>query len=362
MKDQRFLTLHSLITAARALAAAREISKCVLLFRLDPLFSTVGALNSVVRELCLRKHVDVASSVVGKIRDLIVGDAETYSLLVVGFCKAGDLVEAGKVWNFMMGEGMEVDLVAYEEIVVTMFKCNKLVEGMRVFKVMRERRFFELGISSYRIVIQWTCKIGRVSYAYMVFAEMLKRGLSFDSATVGHLIYGLLAKKRVEEAYKVLREAEEVDLLLCHGLMKGLLRMRRAAQATDVFREMVRRGIEPNMHTYIMLLQGHMGKRGRKGRDELVNFDSIFVGGLVKAGKTLDASKYAERTLRRSVEVPRFDYNKFLHLYSNEEGVEMFQEVGRRLKEVGMVDIGDVFLVYGERMATRERRRNAMRG
>ncbi|PKU79009.1 Putative pentatricopeptide repeat-containing protein [Dendrobium catenatum] len=184
--------------------------------------------------------------------------------------------------------------------------------------------------------------------------------MNFDNATIGYLIYGLLAKKRVKEAYKMFKEAEEVDLSLCHGLMKGLLRMKRPAEATEVFREMLRREIEPNMHTYIMLLQGHMGKRGRKGKEELVNFDSIFVGGLVKVGKTLEASKYAERTMRSTVEVPRFDYNKFLHLFSNEEGVEMFQEVGRRLKEVGMVDLGDVLLVYGERMATRERRRRAI--
>ena len=33
-----------------------------------------------------------------------------------------------------------------------------------------------------------------------------------------------------------------------------------------------------------------------------------------------------------------------------------------KLREVGMVDLGNVFLVYGERMATRERRRRAMAG
>ncbi|KAI0516235.1 hypothetical protein KFK09_008907 [Dendrobium nobile] len=360
MTDRRLLSLSSLRIAARALADAREISKCVLLFRLDPQFSTVVALNSVVDELCLRKHVDIARYVVAKHRDSIIGNRETYRLLIIGFCRAGDLMEAARVWNLMLEKEIEPEVDAYEEIIITMFKSNQLQEAMRLFKSMRERIFIDLRISSYRIVIQWTSKIGRVSYAYMLFAEMLKRGMNFDNATIGYLIYGLLAKKRVKEAYKMFKEAEELDLCLCHGLMKGLLRMKRPAEATEVFREMLRREIEPNMHTYIMLLQGHMGKRGRKGKEELVNFDSIFVGGLVKEGKTLEASKYAERTMRSTVEVPRFDYNKFLHLFSNEEGVEMFQEVGRRLKEVGMVDLGDVLLVYGERMATRERRRRAI--
>jgi hypothetical protein len=32
------------------------------------------------------------------------------------------------------------------------------------------------------------------------------------------------------------------------------------------------------------------------------------------------------------------------------------------LRETGHVDLGDIFLTYGERMATRDRRRKAMSG
>jgi pentatricopeptide repeat protein len=143
-----------------------------------------------------------------------------------------------------------------------------------------------------------------------------------------------------------------------HGLIKGLLRLRRAREATQVFREMIKRGCEPTMHTYIMLLQGHLGRRGRKGSDPLVNFETIFVGGLVKAGKSLEATKYVERIMRRGLEVPRFDYNKFLHYYSNEEGVVMFEEVSKKLREVGLFDLADIFQRYGQKMATRDKRRN----
>ncbi|KAK9935040.1 hypothetical protein M0R45_022156 [Rubus argutus] len=167
-----------------------------------------------------------------------------------------------------------------------------------------------------------------------------------------------MARRRVNEAYGIVEGIEKPDISVYHGLMKGLLRLRRAQEATQVFREMVKRGCEPNMHTYVMLLQGHLGKRGRKGTDPLVNFDTIFVGGLVKAGKSLEATKYVERATKRGLEVPRFDYNKFLHYYSNEQGVGMFEEVGKKLREVGLVDLADIFQTYGERMATRDRRRN----
>ncbi|KAF4346161.1 hypothetical protein G4B88_023416 [Cannabis sativa] len=47
--------------------------------------------------------------------------------------------------------------------------------------------------------------------------------------------------------------------------------------------------------------QGHLGRRGRKGLDPLVNFDTIFVGGLVKAGKLLEATEYVVRTMKREL-------------------------------------------------------------
>ena len=157
-----------------------------------------------------------------------------------------------------------------------------------------------------------------------------------------------------------MEEIEKPDVSVYHGLIKGLLKLRRASEATQVFREMIKRGCEPTMHTYIMLLQGHLGKRGRKGTYPLMNFETIFVGGLVKAGKTLEATKYVKRSLRKGVGVPRYDYDKFLHYYSSEEGVAMFGEVAKKLREVGWVDLANIFERYGLKMATRGRRRNIL--
>ncbi|XP_015694712.2 putative pentatricopeptide repeat-containing protein At1g26500 [Oryza brachyantha] len=269
--------------------------------------------------------------------------------------------DACRVWNGMERRGLEPGAPAYEEIVVTLFKNNRVPDAMKVFDGMRRRGVSDGGKGGcYRAVVSWLCKEGRI--VYMVFAEMVKRGMEVDGEVMGNLVYGLLVRRRVREAYKLFHGVNEKDVALYHGLMKGLIRIKRAGEATEVFREMVARGCEPNMHTYIMLLQGHLGKSGRKGRDPLVNFESIFVGGLVKAGRTLEATKFVERTMWSGVDVPRFDYNKFLYYFSNEEGVSMFEEVGRRLKDVGHVDLGDIFLTYGERMATRDRRRRAMNG
>nr|POE65517.1 putative pentatricopeptide repeat-containing protein [Quercus suber] len=189
-----------------------------------------------------------------------------------------------------------------------------------------------------KLVIGWMCKRGKTAQAYMMFDEMHERGIQVDNLTLASLIYGLLVRGRVREAYRVVEGTEKLDISVYHGLIKGLLRLRRASEATQVFREMIKKGCEPTMHTYIMLLQGYLGKRGRKGTDTFANFETIFVGGLVKAGKSLEATKYVERSLRCPDLI-----NKFLHYYSNEEGVVMFEEVAKKLREVGSVDLAEIF-------------------
>ncbi|KAL5826273.1 hypothetical protein ACOSQ4_018070 [Xanthoceras sorbifolium] len=360
MGRRRLVNDKTFKIALKTLAQVRELNKCVNFFHLMNSCGfeySLERLNMVVQTLCETSLVEEAKYLVLKLKEWIEPNGVTYGLLIKGFCNVGDFIEASKLWNLMIDQGFEPGIDVVEKMMETFFKKNKYDEALKVFQMMRVKRMDDLGMSTYRLVIEWMCKRGKVTQAYVVFEEMLKRRIQPDNLTLSCIIYGLLARGRIREAYVVVNGIEKPDISVYHGLIKGLLRLRKASEATQVFREMIKRGCEPTMHTYIMLLQGHMGKRGRKGTDPLVNFDTIFVGGLVKAGKSLEAAKYVERVMDRGVEVPRFDYNKFLHYYSNEEGVIMFEEVGKKLREVGLVDLADILQRYGEKMATRERRR-----
>ncbi|KAK7274944.1 hypothetical protein RIF29_16046 [Crotalaria pallida] len=355
---------RTLLIAYRTLGGARELKKCVELFHLmssNGYDYNVVTLNKVVEGMCGWKLVEEAKYLVSKLREWVRPDGVTYKHLIIGYCEKGDLIEASRVWNSMADEGFKADVDAVEDMMEIFFKRNEYGEGLKLFQTMRLKRMDELGLSTYRLVIKWLCTKGRMSEAREVFEEMRERGIRIDNLTLGSVVYGLLTKHRVREAYEIVNRIDAPDVSVYHGLIKGLLKLRRAGEATEVFREMIRRGCEPTMHTYVMLLQGHLGRRGRKGSDPLINFDTIFVGGLVKAGRSKEATKYVERVMNRGLEVPRFDYNKFLHYFSNEEGVFMFEEVGKKLREVGLVDLADILERYGQKMATRDRRRNRPR-
>ena len=53
----------------------------------------------------------------------------------------------------------------------------------------------------------------------MMFGEMLNRGVGVGNATLGDLIYWLLARKRVREGYKVLQWVKKPEISVYDGLM-----------------------------------------------------------------------------------------------------------------------------------------------
>ncbi|KAK3042314.1 hypothetical protein RJ639_002360 [Escallonia herrerae] len=264
MGQQRLVKDKTYCIALKTLASAREIKRCVEFFHLMDVEGygyNVETSNKVLESLCRCKLVVEAKYVMIKLKDCVRPNEITYKWLVFGYCDVGDLVEASKT--------------------------NRFDEAMKLLQSIRSKRMDELGVSTYRLVIKWMSKERKIGQAHVMFDDMRERGIAADVLIMASLVYGLSSLGRV----------------------RGLLRLRRAGEATYVFREMIRRGCEPTMHTYVMLLHGHLGRRGRKGSDPLVNFDTIFVGELVKAGKSLEATKYVDRVIDRGLGVPRFDYN-----------------------------------------------------
>lgn len=279
MGCEGFVTNKTFVVALRTLASSRELKKCVGFFHLMNELGfgyRIESLNSVIECLCKDKLIDEAKYVVEKLKGEIKPNGETYKWLIFGYCDTGDLIEASKIWNSMVDENLDLDFSVFEKMIDTLFKKNQFGEALKLFQTMRTKRDDDLGLSTYKLVINWMCKKGKLEQARMVFDEMRDRGITPDNATMGSLIYGLLTKNRIREAYMIMEKIDKPDICIYHGMIKGLLRLKKASEATQVFHEMIKRGCEPIMHTYVMLLQGHLGKRGRKGLDPLVNFDYDF--------------------------------------------------------------------------------------
>ena len=96
--------------ALNTLEAARELKKCVEFFHS---MNACGYkyLNKVVETLCGNGLVKEAKFIVSKLREWIKPSGVAYKCLIKGFCDVGDLVEASKVWNLMVDEGFQPDIL-----------------------------------------------------------------------------------------------------------------------------------------------------------------------------------------------------------------------------------------------------------
>ena len=65
--------------------------------------------------------------------------------------------------------------------------------------------------STYGLVIRWLCKKGMMARAHEVFEEMRERGVRVNDSTLGDVVYGLLTRRRVREAYRVFEGIEVPD-------------------------------------------------------------------------------------------------------------------------------------------------------
>ena len=101
----------------------------------------------------------------------------------------------------------------------TLFNVNEYGEALRLFETLRFKRMDELGASTYGLVIRWLCKKGMTAQAHEVFVEMHKRGVWVENSTLGEVVYGLLMRRRVREAYGVFEGIEAPDLSVYHGLI-----------------------------------------------------------------------------------------------------------------------------------------------
>ena len=66
-----------------------------------------------------------AQTLFEKMKDRFPPDLRTYSILLAGWCKVKNLLEAGKVWNEIVDKGLKPDIVAHN----TYYKGYVWVKG-----------------------------------------------------------------------------------------------------------------------------------------------------------------------------------------------------------------------------------------
>uniref|UniRef100_A0A0E0EZG4 NADPH-protochlorophyllide oxidoreductase n=1 Tax=Oryza meridionalis TaxID=40149 RepID=A0A0E0EZG4_9ORYZ len=226
-------------------------------------------------------------------------DVVSYTTVINGFFKEGDLDKAYGTYHEMLDRGILPNVVTYSSIIAALCKAqamDKAMEPKEAIGFLKKMHSdgVEPDVVTYNSLMDYLCKNGRCTEARKMFDSMTKRGLKPEITTYGTLLQGYATKGALVE-------------------MHGLLDL------------MVRNGIHPNHYVFSILICAY-AKQGKvdqamlvfsKMRQQGLNPDTVtygtVIGILCKSGRVEDAMRYFEQMIDERLSPGNIVYNSLIH-------------------------------------------------
>lgn len=388
-KGESVLTIETFEIAIKAFAAAREMKKAVNMFDLMERYSfDDGAtppgcrsphlsgynttFNFLLDALGLAKLAKEAQMLFERMRERFPPDAKTYCVLLSGWCKVKNMIQAGKVWNQMVDEGFKPDLVTHNIMLEGLFNGRRKYEALKLFNLMKENGPYP-DSKTYTILIRALSKLQMMEEAFRFFSEMQEYGFPLNAAVYTSLITGYATSEKLDEAYRLLQEMEGKgiphDWRIYNALIKVMAILQKPDEATKLYEKMIQRGFQPTVHTYNTLMQLYfIARKAEMGFaiwDQMarnvccpdVKSYTLFIGGLIREGRSQEACALIESMIGQGMEAPRFDYNKFLADFGKAGKPDILEELASKMKHAGKLDVSELFLRYSQKIKSKMKKR-----
>eukprot|EP00257_Ricinus_communis_P014707 XP_015572451.1 pentatricopeptide repeat-containing protein At3g62470, mitochondrial [Ricinus communis] len=376
MGGKGVLTMDTFSIAMRAFAAAKERKKAVAMFELMKKYNYkvgVETINHLLDSLGRAKLGKEAQALFENLKGRFTPNLRTYTVLLNGWCKVKNLMEAGSVWNEMIDKGFKPDIVAHNIMLEGLLRSKQRSDAIKLFMVMKAKGPSP-DVRSYTILIRYLCRQSKMEEAVEYFQEMIDSGCKPDAAVYTCLITGFGNRKRMDMVYDLLKEMKEEgcppDGLTYNALIKLMTRLKMPDDAARIYKKMTQSGIEPTIHTYNMIMKSYFQTRnyemGRAVWDEMSrkgfcpddNSYTVLIGGLISQGRSGEACKYLEEMLEKGMKAPQLDYNKFGADLSRGGNPDILEELAQRLKFSGKFGVSNVLASWAGMIQKRVKRRD----
>ncbi|KAK7852114.1 pentatricopeptide repeat-containing protein [Quercus suber] len=377
--EKGLLTMETFMIAIKAFAAGKERKKAVGIFELMKKYKFkvgVDTINCLLDTLGRAKLGKEAQALFEKLKDRFTHNLQTYTVLLNGWCRVKNLLEAGRVWNEMIDKGFKPDIVAHNIMLEGLLRCRKRSDAVKLFEVMKEKGPSP-NVRSYTILIRELCKQAKMKEAVEYFDEMIESGCQADAAVYTCLITGFGNQKNMDMVYGLLKEMNEKgcppDGRTYNALIKLMTSRRMPDDAVRIYKKMINDGIEPSIHTYNMIMKSYFQTRNyemgcavwnemiQKGCCPDDNSYTVFIGGLISQGRSGEACKYLEQMIEKGMKAPQLDYNKFAADFSRAGKPDILVELAQKMKFAGKFEVSNVFARWAEMMKKRVKRRDPIK-
>lgn len=261
-KDGHTITSHLITSLLRTYSRGSNISGALELFNQMQTFGCTPSINmtNLVLELLLKSGFNHSALIVfSKLR--VPPDAQTFRILVHGFFRTGKLSLALEPVHKMIESGVNPGVQSFTMLIDGLSKAGDIEQAVKVFKAMKAVP----NVVTYTTLVNGLAKAGRLEEACEIFIEMKEKGCSPDAIAYNTLIDGLGKAGEADMACGLFKEMKDKGLVpnLCtYNIMIAVLgKAGRQTEAWQLFHDMKGQGAIPDVFTYNTLIDV-LGKGG----------------------------------------------------------------------------------------------------
>ncbi|KAJ8616946.1 hypothetical protein MRB53_013132 [Persea americana] len=187
----------------------------------------------------------------------------TFNTVINGLCKVGKMHEADNI-----SKGISGDNFTYSTLIHGYLKEGN-VGGVLETKRRLEEAGLCMDIVTCNLLIKALFIVGRFEDAYILFQGMPEMGLVADSSTFFIMIDGYCRVGRIDEALKIFDECRRTVMIPSAAsyncIIQGLCSEDMIDMAVEVFGELIGKGLEPDPIAYMTLIKAEYKQSGEDG-------------------------------------------------------------------------------------------------
>ncbi|GAB4841768.1 hypothetical protein Ancab_022490 [Ancistrocladus abbreviatus] len=157
----------------------------------------------------------------------------SYSVLLNGWCRVKNLMEAGRIWNAMIDHGFKPDIVTHNTMLEGLLKAKRRSDAIKLFEVMKAKGPTPNG----------PLQAKQDDRSYRCFDEMTNLSCEPDAAAYTCLITGFGNQRKMDKVYGLLKEMKEKGCSpyarTDNALIKLLTNRRMPDDAVRIYQKMI---------------------------------------------------------------------------------------------------------------------------
>ncbi|XP_022981970.1 pentatricopeptide repeat-containing protein At1g20300, mitochondrial [Cucurbita maxima] len=179
-------------------------------------------------------------------------DKIAFSIVISILSKKRRATEAQSFFDNLKHK-FEPDVIVYTSLVHGWCRAGDISEAERVFKEMKMAGISP-NVYTYSIVIDALCRCGQITRAHDVFSEMVDAGCNPNSVTFNNLIRVHVKAGRTEKVLQVYNQMKRLgcaaDIITYNFLIETHCKDDNLGEATKVLNSMAKKGCTPNASTF----------------------------------------------------------------------------------------------------------------